>query len=162
MSAKVLCRCSRGLQPSKVMLSNQIADRLRHARKALGLTQRELARRAEVSTRLVAEVERGERKNVSLATVLRLLAEAGISVRLSGPVGRELPLRESARHNSGRATWGGQQIRLAQEGVDDPGATPGRDRLAAVTLVSAQAFAVARSRPAGRVAAAPPAPSRKR
>ena len=152
------------------MLSNQIADRLRRARKALGLTQIELARRAEVSTRLVAEVERGERKNVSLATMLRILAEVGVSVRLSGPVGGELPLRESARRTSGRATraavrratWGGQQIRLAQEGVEDPGAAPGRDRLAAVTLVSAQAFAVARGRPAGRVATAQPAPSRKR
>lgn len=156
------------------MLSNQIADRLRRARKVLGLTQVELARRAEVSTRLVAEVERGERKNVSLATVLRLLAKAGISVRLTGPVGTGPPLRESARRTSGRATraavrratWSGRQIHLAQEGVEDPGAAPGRDRLAAVTLVSAQAFAVARSRPArrvaGGVATAQAAPSKKR
>ena len=151
------------------MLSGQIADRLMHARKARGLTQAELARRAEVSTRLVAEVERGERNNVSLATVLRLLAEVGLSVRLSGTPGRRLPSGESTRESARatraamrRGTWRGKQIRLAQEGVDDPVAAPGRDNLAAVTLVSAQAFAVARSRLTGKAATAKTARSNKR
>ena len=123
------------------MLSSQIAARIRHARKILGLTQAELARRAAVSTRLVAEVERGERHNVSMATMLRLLGEAGLSVSLTNSAyGRASRVAER------RATWGGRQLRLAQEGLEDPAASSGAERLTAVAQVSAQAFAVAGSR----------------
>lgn len=144
------------------MLVSQIAERLRHARKTLGLTQAELACRAAVSTRLVAEVERGERDNVSLATMLRLVGEAGLSLSLAdsayggasrhGSRGRTstgksahksaLALRVAER----RATWGGRQLRLDQEGLEDPAPPPGAERLATVARVSAQAFAVAGSR----------------
>ena len=44
---------------------------------------REAEVRRYFESRFVAEVERGERGNVSLATVLRLLHEVGVSVRLS-------------------------------------------------------------------------------
>lgn len=144
------------------MLSSQIADRIRHARKTLGLTQAELARRAEVSTRLVAEVERGERDNVSMATMLRLLGEAGLSVALrdsaygsasrrgsGGRASTDKSTHTSARASrvaERRATWGGRQLRLAEEGLEDPTAPTGAERLAAVAHVSAQAFAVAGSR----------------
>ncbi|MCX5756094.1 MAG: helix-turn-helix domain-containing protein [Gemmatimonadetes bacterium] len=136
------------------MLSSQIADRLRHARKTLGLTQAELAGRAAVSTRLVAEVERGERDNVSMATMLRLLGEAGLSVSLSDSAYSGASRRGSGERKSTRAmrvaerraTWGGRQLRLAQEGLEDPAAPCGVERLAAVALVSTQAFAVAGSR----------------
>lgn len=134
------------------MLSAQIADLLKSARKALGLTQKELAARAGVSHRLWAEVERGERPHVSLETALRLLAEVGVTVRLTDPLGTSHELNASttaaraARAAVRRATWQGRQIRLSQEGqeVDDgPTSAPGADRLAAVALVSEQAFAVA-------------------
>lgn len=110
---------------------SQFAARLLEARKARGLTQAELARRAQVSTRLVAEVERGERSNVSLATALRLCSEAGLTVALTGPTTEESQHRESARQSgrlaraaARRATWGGQQIRLSEKGREDPGAWP--------------------------------------
>lgn len=153
------------------MRISQIASRLRSARKARGLTQQELAQRAEVSTRLVAEVERGERDNVSLATVLRLLHEVGVSVRLSGSPAREpAPSGASDDDEAGRlsraavrrATWSGRMIRLCDDHDDDPAVSPGVERLAAVTLISTQAYAFARSRPVGRVAESRPAPSRKR
>lgn len=137
------------------MLSTQIADLLKSARKALGLSQKELAHRAGVSHRLWAEVERGERPNVSLETALRLLGEAGVTIRLTDPLGmsRELSnpstgarAARAARAAVRRATWQGRQIRLSAEGeeLDDPPAnTQGADRLAAVALISEQAFAVA-------------------
>lgn len=134
------------------MLTTQVADLLKTARKALGLSQKELARRAGVSHRLWAEVERGERPNVSLETALRLLGEVGITVRLTEPMGtsRELgntsTAARAARAAVRRATWQGRQIRLSDEGneVDDaPTSTRGADRLAAVALVSEQAFAIA-------------------
>ena len=65
------------------MLTDQVGSLLRSARKTLGLTQAELARRARVSERLWAEVERGERPNVSLETALRMLSEVGVTVRLN-------------------------------------------------------------------------------
>lgn len=67
------------------MLSYQLGARLKCSRKALRLTQRELARRAEVSERLWAEVERGERPNVSLETALRMLNLVGVSIRFEDP-----------------------------------------------------------------------------
>lgn len=67
------------------MLSDQLGARLKCSRKALRLTQRELARRAEVSERLWAEVERGERPNVSLETALRMLNLVGVSIRFEDP-----------------------------------------------------------------------------
>ena len=140
------------------MLTDQIGKLLKSSRKALGLTQKELAFRAEVSERLWAEVERGERPNVSLATALRMLSEVGISVRLDHASGASHTLdnpaatatARAARAAIRRATWNGRQIRLAQEG-DEPAATnAGAGRLAAVTRVSEQAFAVARARRASR------------
>lgn len=134
------------------MLSTQIADLLKSARKALGLSQKELAHRAGVSHRLWAEVERGERPNVSLETALRLLGEAGVTIRLTDPLGMSRELSNpstgarAARAAVRRATWQGRQIRLSAEGeeLDDPPAnTQGADRLAAVALISEQAFAVA-------------------
>lgn len=137
-----------------MLRSDQLANRVRRARKALGLTQKELARRAAVSTRLVAEVERGERQNVSMATMLRLLGQAGLSLLVTDAKRvtqsrYDLGTRASGRAlrvAERRATWGGRQLRLAEEGLEDPAVQPGARRLAAVTLVSAQAFAVARGR----------------
>jgi transcriptional regulator with XRE-family HTH domain len=142
------------------MLTDQIADLLKTARKGLGLTQKELARRAGVSHRLWAEVERGERPNVSLETALRMLSEVGVGIRLTDPRGTSREIRgpgteaaaRAARAAVRRATWQGRQIRLDQEGQEgqaSPAAARAAGRLGAVTRVSEQAFAVARSRAAG-------------
>lgn len=136
------------------MLAEQIGGLLRSARQALGSTQREMARRAGVSHRLWAEVERGERPNVSLETALRMLGEVGMGVRLTGPSGASRELRHPAGHTAARAaraalrraTWQGRQLRLEQEGMEDAAVVRGEERLAAVAQVSAQAFAVTRAR----------------
>jgi transcriptional regulator with XRE-family HTH domain len=94
------------------MPTDQIGALLRTAREALGLSQKELARRAQVSHRLWAEVERGERPNVSLKTALRMLGEVGVSIRLTGPSGASRELRDpdtmaaarAARDLAGQAT----------------------------------------------------------
>jgi transcriptional regulator with XRE-family HTH domain len=62
------------------MLSNRIGKLLRNARQQLNLSRAELARRAGVSARLVAELERGQRPNVSLESALKLLGIVGVSV----------------------------------------------------------------------------------
>ena len=52
---------------------------LREARSRAGLTQRELARRAETSQSVVARIEQG-RSDPSSATLTRLLAAAGFEL----------------------------------------------------------------------------------
>ena len=136
------------------MLTDQVGELLKSSRKALGLTQKELARRAGVSVRLWAEVERGDRPNVSLETALRMLSEVGVSVRLDDPLGSSHALRDpaaaatarAARAVIRRATWNGRQIRLAEEGADPLTAHEGAAGLDAVARVSEQAFAVVRAR----------------
>ena len=140
------------------MLTDQIAALLKTSRRALGLTQKELARRTGVSERLWAEVERGERPNVSLETALRMLSEVGVSVRLDDPLGSSHALDDpaaaatarAARAAIRRATWQGRQIRLAQEGVDPPRAKPSANGLDATARVSEQAFVIARARRGSR------------
>ena len=138
------------------MLTDQIAALVKTSRRALGLTQKELARRAGVSERLWAEVERGERPNVSLETALRMLSEVGVSVRLDDPLGSTHALHDpaatarAARAAVRRATWQGRQIRLAQEGVDPPRAKPSAKGLDATARVSEQGFVIAGARRGSR------------
>ena len=137
------------------MLSKQLAKLLRSSRKAAGLTQKELARQTGVSHRLWAEVERGERPNVSLETALRMLGAVGISLQLTDPRGRQRRLGGSATNPANRAiraavrrsTWQGAQIDLRGEGKASPPPPARGARLGAVALVSNQAFALARSLP---------------
>ncbi len=138
------------------MLTRQLGAILKSARKARGLTQQELATRAGVSVRLWAEVERGERPNVSLATALRMLQEAAITVILEDPAGSMRELRDaqsdstarSARAELRRATWSGRQTHIADEDDEDMPAT-GQSRdvklLGAVAEVSEQSYAVSRA-----------------
>ena len=134
------------------MLTDQVGSLLRSARKTLGLSQKELARRANVSERLWAEVERGERPNVSLETALRMLSQVGVSVRLNDPLGTSRELGDAqttvaaraARAAMRRATWNGTQTTLSEESVP-PKAGKAGGRLRAVGQVSEQAFAIARS-----------------
>ena len=153
------------------VIGERLGEVLRIARKSLGLSQRVAALRAGVSTRLWAEVERGERPNVSLATALRMLGEVGVSVRLTDPRGDSTRLRDTSTIGSGRAaraavrraTWTGRQILLADEGSETPSARKGSARLAAVARVSEQALAIARGtrRPGARATVKLSVPSRR-
>ncbi len=135
------------------MLAEKVGAVLKTSRKALGLTQRELAQRVGVSERLWAEVERGERPNVSFETALRMLAEVGVSIRLDDPLGSTHLLHDpasvatarKARAAIRRATWQGRQIRLAQEGVNTIPLKGQANGLDAIARVSEQAFVLARA-----------------
>jgi transcriptional regulator with XRE-family HTH domain len=135
------------------VFSKQIGAMLRDARLQVGLTQSELADRTRVSKRLVAELERGQRPNASLETVLQLLHELGVSMRLTQPSGSvtELPGRDSvalarqARARHRRETWTGAHVSLAGSGSPPSGGHSMADRLAAVSSVSRQAHLVARA-----------------
>ena len=140
------------------MLTSQLGALLRDIRKAVGLSQKDAARRAGVSNRLWAEVERGERPNVSLATALRMLSEVGISIRLGDPRGATHELRDPGTEESARAaraairrsTWTGRQIVLAEEGIEPSVASGKVSNLGKVARVSAQAATIARARPVSR------------
>ncbi len=133
------------------MFSEPIGVLLRTARKELKLSRDELARRGGVSTRLVAELERGQRPNVSLESALKLLNVVGVSVIARAPSGATAEIRNASAAGLERAvraarrrqTWTGGHIHLHDEG-DDP--QPGRSkakRIAAVSQVSRQAYLIA-------------------
>ena len=133
------------------MFSERIGVLLRHARKDLKLSRAELASRGGVSTRLVAELERGQRPNVSLESALKLLNVLGVSVVARAPSGATAEIRNAstrgleraARAERRRQTWTGRHVHLHDEGDDPP---PGRSiakRVAAVSQVSRQAYSIA-------------------
>lgn len=135
------------------MLSDRIGALVRGAREQLGLSQAGLARRSGVSKRLVGEIERGQRPNVSLETTLRLLDTLGVSLRLALPDGRAVDLRgpsapalgREARAARRRATWSGLHVPLEEAGTAPSGGGTMSDRLAAVAEVSRHAYAIARA-----------------
>jgi transcriptional regulator with XRE-family HTH domain len=123
---------------------------LKATRKQLGLSQAAAAKRADVSVRLWAEVERGERENVSFQTTLRMLGEMGIEVLLEGPAGDRIGVTtgdaadraREVRAAIRRATWTGRKLRLGDDD-DSPTAGPGTHPVEAVHEISMQAYAVA-------------------
>ncbi len=133
------------------MLSEPVAAMLREARASLGLTQQELAQRAGVSNRLWAEMERGERPNVSFETALRMFQEAGVTLEFTGPLGSVIALQgrdveaRAARAALRRRTWDAVQGRLDGPSPESREMGP-VERLAATARVSEQAHAVARAR----------------
>lgn len=65
-----------------------IGAAIRRRREAAGLTAARVAELADVSRRLLSELEQGKRPNAGLAAVLRVLSVLGLELRL-GP--RRLP-----------------------------------------------------------------------
>ena len=61
----------------------EVGRRVRCERRAMGLTQRELARRAKVSERLVRSLENGETRSVSLDRMISVLSQLGIGLQLA-------------------------------------------------------------------------------
>jgi transcriptional regulator with XRE-family HTH domain len=145
------------------MLSARIGVLLKEARAYLNLSRADVARRGGVSVRLVAELERGQRPNVSLESALKLLNVVGVSVIATAPHGPAAEIRgesaaaleREARAAHRRRTWTGRRILLHDEGNDPRPSRSTAKRLASVTRVSTEAhsiaFAVQRHREAGPV-----------
>ena len=135
------------------MFSARIGGLLKQARQELALSRDELARRGRVSTRLIAELERGERPNVSLETTLHLLSVVGVTVVAHTPNGETAEMRSpaadaiarAARAAVRRATWKGRHVHLHDEDNEPPPPRSSSKRLASVSLVSKQAHLVATS-----------------
>jgi len=85
------------------MLSDRVGGLLKNARQQLSLSRAEIAQRAGVSVRLVAELERGQRPNVSLESALKLLNIVGVSVVATAPDGAAAEIRSSSAAALGRA-----------------------------------------------------------
>jgi transcriptional regulator with XRE-family HTH domain len=133
------------------MLSARIGVLLKEARRHLSLSRADLAHRGGVSVRLVAELERGQRPNVSLESALKLLNVVGVSVIATAPHGAVAEIRgeaaealaRAARAAQRRQTWTGRRIHLHDEGNDPRPARSKAKRLAAVARVSTQAYSIA-------------------
>jgi len=155
---------------------DQIAKALRQGRLALGETQQKLAGRVGVSARLWAEVERGERPNVSLETALRLLAAVGIRVQLKGPTSalrdgderdadeRDADERDAAlaRAAHRRATWTGGRVPLGAAHEPRVDNLTTSERMGAVAQISQLAYAVANGADSGASAERAPRTATKR
>ena len=133
------------------MLSARIGVLLKEARRHLSLSRADLAQRAGVSVRLVAELERGQRPNVSLESALKLLNVVGVSVIATAPHGAAAEIRgegaealeRAARAALRRQTWTGRRVPLHTEGNDPRPERSKAKRLASVGRVSTQAYASA-------------------
>ncbi len=67
----------------KIPTIQSLGEQLRHRRGLLDLTQSQAAGLTGVSHRLWSEVERGERPNVSMSTVIRMLQTLGLDLDLT-------------------------------------------------------------------------------
>jgi predicted transcriptional regulator len=91
-----------------------LAQTLRAARKGRGLSIGQLAALAEVSPRLISEVERGMRAHVSYETATRLLELVGVAITFDAvptAAADAARLRADAR----RTRWIGKQSTLSQQ-----------------------------------------------
>jgi transcriptional regulator with XRE-family HTH domain len=133
------------------MLSDSLGPLLKNARKHLSLSREELAARAGVSPRLVAELERSQRPNVSLETALKLLNIAGVSVVARAPDGAVSEIRgasasrlqREARAVRRRELWTGRRVPLHEAGDDPLPVRSAAKRLAAVAEISKAAYVIA-------------------
>jgi transcriptional regulator with XRE-family HTH domain len=133
------------------MFSERIGGLLKNARQQLNVSREELARRGGVSTRLVAELERGQRPNVSLESALKLLNAVGVSVIAKAPNGTAAEIRSAsgqaleraARAARRRQMWTGRHVRLHDEDDGPRSARSQAKRLSAAAQVSKQAYVIA-------------------
>jgi len=133
------------------MMTAAIGTAIRERRTALGMSRDALAAAVGVSVRLVSEVERGERPNVSLESTLRLLRALGLTLipTMDAPSVDVSETAEDAKRRAReeraarrRATWTGETRALGDEVPPAPPATV-VERLAAVSAASALANALA-------------------
>jgi transcriptional regulator with XRE-family HTH domain len=64
-------------------------DRLRQLRELAGLSQRELARRANIPQPVVSDVESGKQKSMSLENARRIARVLGVTLDLLAGTGEE-------------------------------------------------------------------------
>ena len=135
------------------MLSHGLGPLLKSSRQQLGLSRGALASKADVSMRLVAEFERGQRSNVSLESALRLFKSVGITIVARAPHGLAVEIRgtasarleRAARAAHRRETWTGRHVHLRDSG-DAPLATRSLPRrIASVAAISHAAYIIASS-----------------
>lgn len=132
------------------MLSDSLGLLLKNARTQLSLSRKELANRAGVSPRLVAELERGQRPNVSLESALTLLNIVGVSIVARTPSGAGAEIRAAHAADVGRAaraahrrrTWKSRRVSLHDRSDDAPVSRSKTRRLGSVARVSGQAYAI--------------------
>ena len=128
------------------MLPATLGTAIRTARKAQRISRADLAQSAGVSLRLVSELERGERPNVSLASALQILHLLGIGLRVTDEAEKKdaAALSRAARRAAREATWFGSIGSLNDTIlIEAPQTLAGR--IAAVTRVSELAYAIRRA-----------------
>lgn len=133
--------------PSENELLVALGAQVRLARKVLGIARLELAEQTGVSVRLLSEFERGERRNVSLGTALRLLAAVGVTAQFVAPNGVMItdasePATNRAREARAavrRATWTANRVPLGASGTEPEPSAGSAQRLVDVGVVSRQA-----------------------
>lgn len=136
------------------MHSEQLGQLLKEVRNQQNLSREQLALRAGVSLRLVAEFERGERPNVSLESALQLLSLAGVSIVARAPNGVSTEIGSPSTTDAARAaraawrrkTWSGRHVPLHEAGTPPEAARSRSKRLSAVAEVSSTAYALAAAR----------------
>ena len=112
-----------------------LAATLRAARTERRLSIVQLATLANVSPRLISELERGMRAHVSFETAMRLLQLVDVSVAFDR---RDHPSSEDAaraRAERRRSSWTGTKTTLATEGPPQP-SSAAVERLIAVARAS--------------------------
>jgi transcriptional regulator with XRE-family HTH domain len=133
------------------LLSISVGALVHATRQRLGLRRADLAARVGVSTRLLAEFERGERPNVSLETALQVLDALGITMRLGSSSGETLVLpvdvdataAREARAAARRATWTARVVRIEDSDDEPTVAETPQERLGDVTALSRNVHVVA-------------------
>lgn len=90
-----------------------LSKAVRDARQKQALSIADLARRADVSRRLVGEFERGLRPNVSFETALRLIEQLHLPISIAGiEPGRNQEEARAERAALRRQTWTGKKTTL--------------------------------------------------
>lgn len=79
---------------------DEVAVRIRAQRRALGLTQHELANRARVSRALIAELESGRLPELGFKKLVRILRAVGLDLRLTTFNRRRPTLEDLVREGS--------------------------------------------------------------
>ena len=120
-----------------------LAQALRAARKRRGLSIAQLAAMAAVSPRLISELERGMRANVSFETAARLADLVGVALIFeTQPADADEAARRRAERR--RQLWTGEQSTLSQHGPPPP-PVDAAERLTAVARASRLATGLQRA-----------------
>lgn len=131
-----------------------LAESLRAARKGRGLSIAQLAALAEVSPRLISELERGMRAHVSFETAMRLLHLVGVEVTFDAqPAPTAVAARIRAERR--RAEWTGEQSTLSKQ-APPPVLSSAVAQLSAVARASRLAIGLQRAYRAQRVTRSEP------